>query len=167
MGELSDDVALWHTPAVGAYLLWRFTSGYCAGHANGDAPVGLLHFIAAAILSSKELAKTISDKRDSLQSYVRGFEDLGKSDLLLSIQERARAKRSYTLAAIDIAIAEGLLVWDMETGKLLPRAIKTRAARGKALKESFNRDGRKAEILGRWFAQHDPAAIATYLRVLF
>lgn len=167
MGELSDDVNLWHTPAVGAYLLWRFTSGYCAGHANGDAPVGLLHFIAAAILTSKELAKTISDKRDSLQSYVRGFEDLEKSDLLLSIQERARAKRAYTLAAIDIAIAEGLLVWDMETGKLLPRAIKTRAARGKALKESFNRDGKKAEILGRWFAQHDPAAIAAYLRVLF
>lgn len=167
MGELSEDIVLWHTPAVGAYLLWRFTAGFCAGHGTGDAPVGLLHFIAAAILTNKELSKTISEKRDSLQSYVRGFEDLKKSDLLLNIQERAREKREYTLAAIDIAVAEGLLVWDMETGKLLPRAVKARAAHGKALKESFNRDGKKAEILGRWFAQHEPAAIAAYLRVIF
>jgi len=76
MGELSDDISLWHTPAVGSYLLWRFTVGYCAGHANGDAPVGLLHFIASAILTNRELSKTISEMRDSLQSYVVGPEIL-------------------------------------------------------------------------------------------
>jgi len=167
LGELADDVKLWNNPAIGAYLLWRFSSGYCDGHASGDAPVGLLHFIAAAILTSKDLANPISNKRDCLQSYVRSFEDSKKIDLLLRIQERAREKRDYTLASIDIAIAEGLLVWDVETGKLYPSVIKKQSSRGKGIKEVFKRDGNKAAILGKWFSQHDLTTIAAYLMVLF
>jgi len=55
LGELADEVKLWNSPAIGAYLLWRFSTGYCQGHASGDAPLGLLHFIAGAILTSKDL----------------------------------------------------------------------------------------------------------------
>jgi hypothetical protein len=167
LGELAEDVKLWNSPAIGAYLFWRFTTGYCEAHASGDAPVGLLHFIAAAILTSKDLSVPISKKRDSLQSYVRSFEDSKKTDLLLSIQERVRVKREYTLASFDIAIAEGLLVWDAETGKLYPRAVKKQSSRGKSIKEVFKRDGKKAEILGQWFSQHDLVTIAEYLKVLF
>jgi len=167
LGELADEVKLWNSPAIGAYLLWQFSSGYCEGHASGDAPIGLLHFIAAAILTSKDLAKPISNQRDCLQSYVRSFEDSKKTDLLLRIQERAREKREYTLASIDIAIAEGLLVWDVETGKLYPRAIRKQSSRGKSIKDVLKRDGKKADILGRWFSQHDLTTIAGYLKVLF
>lgn len=169
MGDLTEDVKLWNTPAVGAYLLWKFTSGYCDGHVNGDAPIGLLHFIAAAILTNKDLIKPISNQRDSLQSYIRSFDNskTKSSDLLLNIHERVNAKRSYTLASIDFAIAKGLLVWDVKTGKLYPRAIENKSSRGKALKPLFERDGKKAEILGQWFAQHSLTTIAVYLKVVF
>ncbi len=67
-------------------------------------------------MTSKKLLKPISNQRDDLQSYARSFEKSKDSDLLLSIQERTKEKLEYTLAAIDIAVAVGLLAWDTEKG---------------------------------------------------
>ena len=167
MGQLVEEVKLWNTPIVGAYLLWKFTKGYCDGHPNGDAPIGLLHFVASAMLTNKKLLEPINDRRDNLQSYARSFEKSKDSDILLTIQERVRDKREYTMVAIDIAISKGLLVWDADSGKLYPRDLSKRSSRGKALKEMFKRDGNKAEILGKWFAKHDIPTIAAYLKVVF
>lgn len=167
MGQILEEVKIWNTPIVGAYLLWRFTQGYCAGHPNGDAPVGLLHFVASAILTNKKLLEPISNRRADLQSYVRGFEDAKNSDLLLNLQERVKNKREYTMAAIDIAITEGLLVWDVNSGKLYAQALVKRPPIGKTLRGSVEKDGRKAEILGKWFSKHDFNTIAAYLKVVF
>ena len=167
LGKLVDEVKLWNTPIIGAFLLWRFTQGYCSGHPHGDAPIGLLHFLASAILTNKELLKPISNQRDDLQSYARSFENTKDSDILLSIQRRIREKREYTLAAIDIAIAEGLLVWDVESGKLYPRDLMKRPSRGRALKKNIISEGKKAEILGEWLSKHDISTIEAYLKVVF
>jgi len=167
MGQLVEEVKLWNTPTVGAYLLWKFTTGYCDGHPNGDAPIGLLHFLAIAMLTNKKLLEPINNRRDDLQSYARSFENSKNSDILLTIQERAREKREYTMASIDIAIAKGLLVWDADSGKLYPCDISKSPSSGKALNKMFKDDGKKAEILGKWFAKHDLSTIAAYLKVVF
>ncbi|MDD2284393.1 MAG: DUF6521 family protein [Paludibacter sp.] len=167
MGTLVDEVKLWNTPIIGAFLLWRFTQGYCDNHQTGDAPIGLLHFVASAILISKELMKPISNKRANLQSYVRSFENTKNSDILISLQQQIIDKREYTLAAIDIATAEGLLVWDAESGKLYPRNLSKRPGRGKKLNVLMVREGKKAEILGKWFSEHDISSIESYLKVVF
>lgn len=167
MGKLVDEVKLWNTPIIGAFLLWKFTQGYCNGHPHGDAPIGLLHFVASAILTSKELLKPISNRRDDLQSYARSFVDSNDTDILLTIHQRIKDKREYTLAAIDIAIAEGLIVWDLKSGKLYPRNLIKQAGRGKALKKNAKSEGDKAEILGRWFSKHDLSSIEAYLKVVF
>lgn len=166
MGQLVEEVKIWNTPIIGAYLLWRFTQGYCKGHPTGDAPVGLLHFVASGILTNKKMLEIISDRRKDLQSYVRGFEDSKDSDILLTIHENVKEKREYTIASLDIAISEGLLVWDVESGKLYPCDITKKVSRGKALKNIHKEDGKKAEILGKWFGKHDVSAIATYLKVV-
>lgn len=167
MGQLVEEVKLWNTPLIGAYLLWKFTQGYCKGHSNGDAPIGLLHFVASAILTSDVLLKPISNRRKDLQSYARSFEALKNSDILLTIHDRAKEKRKYTLAAIDVAIAKGLLVWDQDSGKLYPCDQKMLSANSKSLKRKIKQDGNKAEILGKWFSQHNISTIAAYLRVVF
>lgn len=167
MGKLVDEVKLWNTPIIGAYLLWKFTIGYCNGHPYGDAPIGLLHFVAAAILANNELIKPISDKRENLQSYARGFENIKNSDILLSLQQLIIEKREYTLEAIDIGIAEGLIAWDVESGKLHPCDLKKKPGRGKALRSKITSEGKKAEILGKWFSKHDISTIEAYLKVVF
>ncbi len=167
VGQLVEEVQLWNTPLVGAYLLWRFTQGYCKGHPNGEAPIGLLHFLVSAILTNKKLLKPVNNQRENLQSYARSFESSNDSDILLTIQERVKEKREYTLAAIDVAVAEGLLAWDPDTGRLHPRDIQKQPGRGKTLKAPIKKDGDKAEILGKWFSKHNLPTIAAYTKVVF
>ena len=166
MGKLAEEVRQWNSPSVGAYLLWKFTSGYCDSHPNGDAPVALLHFLAIPLLTSKRLLERISNRRPNLQSYVRSFETSKDSDILITIHDRAKCNRGYTMAAIDIAVSAGLIFWDVDSGKLFPRKDDIRARRGNALKAQFVKDGTKAEILGGWFAEHSIPTIATYLKVV-
>ena len=120
MGQLVEEVRAWNTPLIGAYLLWRFSSGYCKGHPNGDAPIVLLHFVAIGILTSAEMAVPISKRRDDLQSYVRHFESEQKVDLLISLQNKISGKKEYTLDSLDVASSTGLLSWDSSTAKIYP-----------------------------------------------
>lgn len=166
MGKLVEEVKLWNTPLAGALLLWSFTKGYSSNHSGGDCPIGLLHFIAFAILTKKELSELISNRRDGLQSYVRGFEANNSVDILLSIQAEVLKKREKALEAIDVAISEGLLVWDFESGKLYPRDLKKKPRRGNGLRDAYQKDRKKAEILGKWFSKHDLPTIAAYLKVI-
>jgi hypothetical protein len=166
MDLLVEEVKVWNTPLIGAYMLWQFTRGFCENHPSGDAPVGLMHFLANAILTSQNLTERISNQRADLQSYIRSFEDKKESDLLLAIHERVKEKRQYTLESIDVAVSEGLLVWDLETAKLYPKDLPKRPSRGKNIKPTLSRNGVKAHSLGSWFAQHDLPSITTYLKVV-
>lgn len=166
MGDLVEEVRQWHSPTTGAYLLWKFTTGYHKSHPAADAPVALLHFMASPLLTNTRLLQPINGHRKNLQSYVKSFEDSEDVDLLSTVHEKVKHKRDYTLAAIDIAIAAGLLVWEIENGKLWPRSLSTKVSRGNAIKPAIARDGKKAELLGRWFAEHSIPAIATYLKVV-
>lgn len=167
MGEILEEVKIWNTPIVGAYLLWKFTTGYSSSHKNGDSPVALLHFVATAILTSQKLSEPISNKRADLQSYVRSFEDSKSSDILLTIHERIKDKLAYTMESIDISVANGLLVWDLDTAKLYPKANINKPKRGNSLKSVNEQLGNKAEILGKWFGKHDITTIAKYLSIVF
>lgn len=167
MGAVVDEVRLWNTPVVGAFLLWNFTKGYVENHPTGDAPIGLLHFVALAILTDPTLVEPISNKRDGLQSYARSFEDKKCIDRLLGIQKQIDQKKQYTLSSIDVSISTGLLVWDTSTGKIYPREPQKKPSRGKAVRNSMKQYGKKSEILGKWFSQHDLATIALYLKVVF
>lgn len=167
MGKLVEEVRLWNTPVVGAYLLWRFTSGYSEHHADGDAPSALLHFLAMAIVTSPQLLKTINGQRPNLQSYARSFSENGQTDLLLGLQKRIDQKKEYTLAAIDIAVANGVLAWDVQRGKLYARSLNMSPKKGCRPKGAMNSTGKKAALLGKWFSEHDIGMIASYMRVTF
>jgi len=167
MGAIVEEVHIWNSPSVGAFLLWRFTQGYIDNHDEAEPPLGLLHFIAAAILTSPSLCETISNQRANLQSYVRGFEDKKLFDQLLSIHERTSQKRVFTLESLDLATSQGLLLINPDTGKVHCKNIDKKPRKGNAVKPSMKRLGEKAEILGNWFAEHDVFTTARYLKVVF
>lgn len=162
---LAEEVRLWNTPLFGAYLLWEFTNGYQEDHPSGEAPNGLLHFIATAILTSPQMSKYISSRRPNLQSFALGFEKHKNSDILSSLQTRIQNKKQYTLSSIKTAVALGLLSWETETGNLYPHKINIKPKRGTSLRTAVKSEGRKARVLGSWFSQHEASTIANYLRV--
>ncbi|MHA6846951.1 three component ABC system middle component [Ralstonia syzygii] len=162
---LAEEVRTWNTPLLGAYQLWEFTRGYCDSRADGDAPVGLLHFIAGPILASPQFSEAVNNRRKNLQSYALSFEDKKRVDVLVGLQSRIESRKHHTLAAIDAAICAGLLVWDSESGKLYPRQAPS-ASRGRNLRPALKREGEKARLLGAWFAAHDLPTIVAYLKVV-
>jgi hypothetical protein len=162
---LAEEVREWNTPLLSAYLLWEFTSGYKAAHPENMSPIGILHFLALALLTNPKLAKYISNKRSSLQSYALGIEENRLTDQLLSLQDRISQRKPHTLAAIDAGIKFGLLVWDPETAIIHPIELRKKPSRGKNLKDAVKSLGSKARILGSWFSSHDTLSIANYLRV--
>lgn len=166
MSELLEEVRLWNTPAVGAFLLYRFTQGYILEQQTGAAPLAINHFIALAILTSERLRAPISDMRANLQSYVRSFEDSKSSDVILDLQERVKNKLQPAWSAIDLAVAQGLLFWDTDLGTLYASRAEIIPSRGNAPKTALKRDGEKAEILGKWFAQHDLHTVCAYLKIV-
>jgi Family of unknown function (DUF6521) len=164
--KLVQEVQQWNSPTVGAYLLWKFTSGYCNAHVHGDAPIALMHFLAIPLLTNRRLLEPINNHRANLQSYIQSFETSKDSDILTSVHDRVKRNREYTMAAIDIAVSTGLIFWDTESGKLYPHNDKELQQKCNTLKTTFIKDGKKAEILGRWFAEHSISTIATYLEVV-
>lgn len=163
---LAEEVRIWNTPLYGAFLLWCFTDSYEKNHPNADAPSALLHFIALPILTSPALKDSVSDRRKNLQSYVQGFEDKKRSDILLSLHDKINTKKNNTLASIDAAIYSGLLSWDLESGKLYSHNLQKKPIRGSSLRSSLIQDSHKARVLGKWLSEHDIPTIASYLRVV-
>jgi len=166
MSELIEEVRQWNSPTIGAFLLYRFTKGYVEQHRDGEAPMAILHFLAAAILTSEKLKAPISNMRANLQSYVRSFEDSRNTDIFLELQERTQDRLTYTWSAIDVAVASGLLFWDADEARLYVRSGKTDVKYGHAPKPELKKDGEKAEIIGGWFAQHDIPTILSYLKIV-
>jgi hypothetical protein len=166
MESIVEEVRLWNTPLVGAFLLWKFTQGYTENHADGDSPIGLLHFIALPILSSKKLASMVSDRRDDLQSFIRGFEDKKQTDLLLALQDKIYERKGQTLKSIDVAVHTGLLTWDVESGKIFARNVNKTIERQYRLRPVHEQEGKKAYILGKWFSKHDLNSILSYFKLI-
>jgi hypothetical protein len=167
MSRLVEEVREWHTPVVGAYLLWRFTCAYHENHQVGDVPVVFLHFIAFSMLTSNDYLAEISGRRKNLSSYIRSFKENKRSDILACLSQRVCQQRGMTMQAIDIAVATGLLAWDAETAKLHPLEGVS-AKRGSASRSIGVQElAKKAEIVGSWFsAEPDIATITSSLGVL-
>ena len=166
MSSLAEEVRIWNTPVVGAYILWCFTQGYTKNHPDGKAPVLLLHFFASAILTNQRLSDPVNNHRKNLASYAQCFTDKKDVDLFLSIQDRVNKTKIYTLSSIDLAIQHGLLFLDPEDACLYPRNILKTPGRRMALKQSVKSMGKKAETLGKWFSAHPITHISSILKVV-
>ncbi|MDR1888017.1 MAG: DUF6521 family protein [Zoogloeaceae bacterium] len=166
MGRLVEEVREWNTPVVGAYLLWRFTNAYRANHPTGDAPVVLLHFIAFSMLTNSDYSNEVSGKRPNLASYTRSFEEDKKSDILAFLLQRIIQQREATMRAIDIAVATGLLAWDVENAKLHPLHKFTNKKGTASMGIDVQPLGSKAETIGKWFSELDIPTIASLLGVV-
>lgn len=166
MSKLTENILSWNTPIIGSYLLWRFTKGYTEEHDFGESPDIILHFIAIAILTDQLLSRPINNYKKDLLSYVRSFEKEKDIDLLFKIQDKIDNKKKYTLTAIDLAIQAGLILWDIESGKIHYYKIADKKLKSLAIKKTHSDNGKKAEILGKWFAHHDVETIVSYLKVV-
>ena len=157
--DMLETIRMWHTPYIGAYLLWRFATGFASASSGRAAPI-MLFFIVAALVTDKIYYEPVWKR--NFRTYHRYFVENKKLSALAALQGAINAKRAYTCAAIERAVFGGLLVWDKEAGTLSARRIKPER-KAKLLDEETTKAGFAAEKIGEWFAGETPSDICVLL----
>lgn len=152
-GVFAEEYRIWHTPAVGAYLFWRFATIYVANSRDGALPSCIHFFLLAGILRQVKVVNSYIYRRRSLLGVIKAAIDNGDADLIDGIHARVRDSMPYTTAALDIAVAAGMLEWDFDAAALRPLKVETvLKSGGYRNSKYFTRMVSIVESLGRLFA---------------
>jgi hypothetical protein len=167
MSVLSQEVWQVQNPALGALLLWRFVVGY--EHGRDDArwcPLPLL-FIVLPTLFHQDTAKHVRSTRkgSGLRAFAAKFSASAatQADVLLGLNDRARAMRRQSLHALRMATGGRLVSIDANDASVF--TLSTAAVRGGA--EEVRLLAGDAERLGHWCAQVTLFEVASTLKVRF
>lgn len=163
---LVEEYEIWHTPVIGAYILWEFTNSYQKTHKEKRGPIVLLHFLAGAILTDPVLMPILK-RKTSLAQYVRHLRT-GQGVLAYHrLHDRVRERMEWTMLAIDIAVAGGYLTWDVDTATLKAKSVRSRGDSASKRGERILEQAERAKALGRFFAKIEISKIAELLGVVF
>ena len=162
---LAREVEAIQNPALGSVLVWRFAIGYAAERKIPDSTPLPVLFLALPILFHEEtLAVVASTKRVSgLRTFAGKFSEssVSKSDVLLSLEQRARVYRPQSLRALRIATASRLLFVDPLTAEVAALSKATPSS----VPESVRPLLRSAEKLGAWCGGVTTYELSTLLHI--
>lgn len=165
----AEEYRIWHTPAIGAYLFWRFATIYVAPSKGvlHSPPSCVLFFILAGVLRQTAIVKNYIPGRRTLITLIKAIKKGGDADLIDMIHDRVRETMPYTSQAIDIAVAAGMLEWDFDEATLMPQKMNSVSGSAKFRdSEYFNRLVSVVENLAKMFADApSPSDIAALLKV--
>ena len=155
-------------PALGAMLLWRFTSGYAQGSkVSSPTPLPLL-FIVLPIILHEETAHFIGStlQKSGLRAFVNKFSDssVSKNDLVLTIHKRSLMMRNLSIDSLKLAIASKLIALDPSKGVVIPLSL-TPPKTG--IPESIKPLLKEAEKLGFWCSEVSLHEVSVILKVGF
>ncbi len=155
-------------PALGALLLWRFAIGYeKESKTRNPVPIPLLYIVLPIILH-EETASIIETTKQS--SGLRAFSDkflksaVSKSDLILSIQDRAIKMRKLTTDSLKQCISSRLIAIDPYKGVAVPLTVTPpRVGIPLPIKAML----KQVEKLGCWCSQPSLYEVSLILKVGF
>jgi len=168
MTILNQETRNIQNPALGAMLLWRFTTGYAKGSkASSPIPLPLL-FIVLPIMLHQETAQfiTSTQQRSGLRTFAAKFAEpqTSKNDLLLAIHERSIKMRNLSMNSLRQAIASKLILIDSTEGVAISIS-KTQPKAG--IPKSVGSMIRGAEKLGSWCSELTLHEVSVILKVRF
>ena len=168
MSILSKESRIVQNPALGAFLIWRFTVGYEQGSENEDGTPLPLIFIVLPILLHPEICEFVinTQRASGLRAFAGKFvsSKVSKSDLLLAINKRAINFRSLTMHSLNLAVNARLTTIAPDNGIVIPLS-NTPPKSG--IPESITSLFKAAEKLGVWCSQVSLHEISIILKVGF
>lgn len=158
--------SMWDSPIGGAYLIWRFVTGYAAVRDSG--PNMLLVYPALAIVIDSSFAVEIR-RASNLADFAFAFHDSSgrRAKSLSGLQERIIGQRNWTLKAIEFALVTRLVELDPACATLRVVLEKETASSANLARDFKDNEGLNAEALGGVFARTHDSDIAYYLGVKF
>lgn len=148
-------------PALGAYIIWNFTSGFYS-YKKEFTPLPLL-FIVLPIIYKRDIADSITgtQKRSGLRNLVEKFNM--RNDIILQIHKSSERMKNLSLDAIKIALVVNLISIDEESSLIMPISTSKHKGEPKEIQDL----GSVSEKLGYWCAQLTMHEISQILKVRF
>jgi hypothetical protein len=164
---LSREVDAVQNPAASAVLLWRFCVAYgVARQVPTSTPLPTL-FLLLPLLFNEESMTLLSttQTRSGLRLFTGKFADSvhSKTDVLLSLERRAKELRPQTLEALNLSLRARLLFLESATAEVVALS----AAAPMSLPESVRPLLRNAEKLGTWLGSVSLFELSSILHVAF
>lgn len=156
-----NEVSIIQNPALGAYLLWRFSREYFLTSAK--APNFLTLFLILPLVLHESTLKVINSTNISSGLSLLSNK-LASQKLLMPIHTRVLSLRLLTLESISLACQKELLTVDHTAANVYPKTSKTPSPKQlERIKPLIN----GADKLGHWFAQLNLREISSNLRIDF
>ena len=168
MSTLNREVMLTQNSALGAMLLWRFTTGYSQGSQSVDATPLPLLFLVLPICLHQETARFAESTltASGLRTFANKFSESrnAKGDLLFAIHGRTIRMRVLTLSSLQIAIGSKLLLLIPDRAVALPGSITPPRTGIPVITRNMLK---VAEKLGNWCAEVSLHEVSAILKVRF
>ena len=156
--------AVWNSPVVGAYLLWRFVLGY--HQESGVYPNMALAFPAVTILMQPQFTDELSPRIRSLEGYVKKLVEKSKRGYLNDLGNDIREHKDSILAVIETAVVLEMVSVNYENGTLETSRKETKEL-AKFAADFRKEMGGKAETLGKRFGAVSAETVCNLLGVYF
>jgi hypothetical protein len=164
---LAREVQAIQNPALGGVLLWRFAIGYATARGTPEStPLPALFLPLPILFHEETFALVASTQRQSgLRTFAGKFGEssVNESDVLLSLEHRARTLRPLSLSALRIAISSRLLFIETTTAEVVALSDTTPSS----IPESIRPLLKNAEKLGVWCGGVTIYELSTLLHVGF
>lgn len=166
MGKLTKELYNVQNPALGAYLLARFSLGYL--EENQNMPPMPLLFVVLPMIYKKDVVDFIysTQKTSSLHFFADKFTEKKNSnnDLIIQIQSLSQRYKLMTLEALRISII-GELISIQDNVYILP--LRDNINDFKPKTKDVRKMGNAAEKLGIWCSRLSLVEISQILKVRF
>ena len=167
MSTLTQETRYVQNPALGAVLLWRYTSGWTERNKTSAHPPLQLLFIVLPILFHRETLTILksTNRPSGLHGFASKFSQsaLGKGDVIAGIQSRALLWRELTWESVQLAIQSRLITLSMANGTAIPLTTSSPTGVPVSIRPLLA----NAEKLGQWCSDLSLFETAAILKVRF
>ncbi|RYY02285.1 MAG: hypothetical protein EOO53_11825 [Gammaproteobacteria bacterium] len=157
-----NEVEIVQNAALGAVLLWRFSTCYDKSSAVQGVPMPLL-FIVLPLLLNEYTRDVIHSTNPSSGLSLFSMKLLKRKEELLSIHSRMLRLRLLTLKSLSVAVNKELLKISVIDGLILS----SKPPRGNSLPQEARSLIKGSDKLGGWCAELGLSEIENFLRVRF
>ena len=168
MTALNQEVKAIQNPALGSMLLWRSVSSYQTSHQTASSMPLPACFLILPMLFHEQTAEVISATQTAsgLRKFTEKFRssELSQTDILLSIDLRARHMRQLTWESLRLAFSSHLLSLDVKEG-VVGSLTDTSPTVGIPL--SVRRMFKNADKIGAWFSSLTLYELGLQIQVAF
>jgi Family of unknown function (DUF6521) len=164
MDRSLTELTIIQNPALGAFALWRFGTGYQADDGH-HAPFLLFFLVLPLILHQNTLNLISSTQRSSgLASFAAKLAE--ERENLVAVHNRALTLRQLSLQSIAMGVGQGLLAVNSKDTSVRANTADA-ALRAPVLPNRITGFARAPEKLGYWFSKFSLYQVASTLMVDF